>query len=248
MMRLEGRADKNNQLVGEALKSLESQKTVLEPLSALPTTFSISNVDVGFSTFVHYGNFWVPQAMPSGHTYQVVDFIVTPNNYQSSGVGSHFGVMTQVVSNSNFDTDFDAKGAAIFASANVFCSAGQVTVLQSWAIQNYVASSGNCGTYPGCSNPVFGLSPPSPSGYANTCGDWNAITPKRFLVGSNIWQQSRYIRCQPDGLCPEFTSADVDSTTPYFRLGGAGVAFVHVASAPVSWHLSFSNVSSYTAP
>lgn len=192
--------------------------------------------------------------MPAGHTFQVLDFTVTGDNYQNSGAGSHFGAMTQAFSNSNFDTDFDAKGAAIFAGSNGWCAAGANVMLQSWAIQNYNPTpppgTPPCGTYLGCSTPVYGNQSPSTPPYtANRCATWNPATPKRFKVGSNIWQQSVYWMCQAGGACPgEFTSDVADSSTPYFRLGGAGVAFVHVANDLSIWSLSFTSVSSFTSP
>ena len=50
-------------------------------------------------------------------------------------------------------------------------------------------------------------------------------------------------------MCPEFVSSTVDSSTPYFRSGGAGIVFVHTLRlVPIAWNLSFTNVTSYTAP
>lgn len=230
-------------------KSADRPKTVVEPVAALPPVFSIyrpipTNTLFPWKT---YGNFWVPAVMPSGHTFQVVDFTVTPSNYQSSGSFSHFGVGALVVSDSNFDHDFDGKGAAVFGGGPLggVCNSTDRTALQSWAIQNYNdGADPPCGAYPGCSNPVFDGVAAQPA----TCGEWDAIAPKRFLVGANIWQGSVYWRCQPGGSCPEFVSPSIDSTTPYFRTGGAGVFFVHVRSVDVEWNLSFTNVSSYTSP
>ena len=273
LMRFEGRADKDNRLVGvkrvavsdEEVKGLCEQgfpvaalnigsakaanrsKTIVEPLSALKTAFTIKSTNFyGYLPWKIYGNFWVPGSMPTGHTYQVVDFTVTPNNYENSGPYSHFAVGTLVVSDSNFDHDSDGKRAAIFGGSGN-CGSANKTALQSWAIQNHPHShppSSSCGSYLGCSNPVFDGVIASPS----TCRAWDAIVPKRFWVGANTWQGSVHWRCQPGGTCPEFTSPSIDSTTPYFRSGGAGVMFVHVLSADVEWALSFSNALSYSAP
>ena len=58
-----------------------------------------------------------------------------------------------------------------------------------------------------------------------------------------------YWRCQPGGTCPEFVSPSVDSSTAYFRSGGAGVVFLHaLGTENVAWSLSFTNVTSYTNP
>jgi hypothetical protein len=180
----------------------------------------------------------------------VVDFTVTPANYQNSGPNSHLAVSALTVSNSNLDHDFDGKGAIFYGGTEYVCGAGQKTMLQSWAIQNYNdGANPPRGAYPGCSNPVFNGSAPTPwSSQPATCGTWDAITPKRFLVGANIWQQSVYWRCQPGGTCPEFVSPSVDSASAYFRSGGAGVVFLHALTASVEWSLSFTGVSSYTAP
>ena len=273
LMRLEGRTDKNNRIigitrvvvsddevkqlcdlgfpisaldVGEAAKASttsERPKTVVPALTVLPTTFEIyrTNLNNTYIPWATYGNFWVPQDMPSGHTYQVVDFTVTPSNYENSGPHSHLAVSTQTLSNSNLDHDFDGKGAAFFAGSGL-CGSANKTVLQSWAIQNSVDGV-SCG--PPCENPVFDGITAQPA----SCGEWDAVTPKRFLVGSNTSQRSVYWRCQPGGTCPEFVSTDVNSSTPSFRSGGAGVAFLHaLGTENVTWYLSFTNVVSYTAP
>ena len=273
LMRLEGRTDKHNRIIGmkrvavsddevrqlcdvgfpvavldvgevaKAGKTASRPKTVVTPLTTLPTEFSIFNTNYGgYLPWKTYGNFWVPAMLSGGHTFQVVDFTVTPTNYQYSGPNSHFGVSTLTLSDSNLDHDFDGKGAALFGGSGQ-CGSANKTALQSWAIQNF--SDGPplvCG--PPCLNPVFDGYSAQPA----SCGEWDAVAPKRFLVGANIWQQSVYWRCQPGGTCPEFVSTAVDSTTPYFRSGGAGIAFVHVLSENVVWYLSFTNVSSYTSP
>ncbi len=163
LMRLEGRVDRQNQLIGakrvvvsddEVMRLFESgfpvavldvedtpkaanrPKTVVTPLAELPTEFSIINTNYGgYIPWTTYGYFWVPKAMPSGHTFQVVDFTVTPSNFENSGSNSHFAVSALTVSNSNLDSDFDGKGAAIFDGAGA-CGSANKTSLQSWAIQN----------------------------------------------------------------------------------------------------------------
>ena len=242
-------------------KSAATQKAAVDPLSSLPPNFLIGKgriceeVEPGpviVCEWKTYGSFWVPNAMPSGHTFQVLDFTVTPTNYENSGPDTHFAAMTQVVSDTNFGQDFDAKGAIFFSGGSKFCGLSQTTttsMLQSWDIRptNPVCAS----TDGNCRNPVFGQFFQT-AAYVNqpsTCSVWNTYTAKRFLVGSNIWQQSRYLRCAIGGACPEFTSPDVDSTTPYFRTGQAGVAFVLAGATPnVQWHLEFTNVSSFTSP
>lgn len=280
IMRLESRTDKDNRVIsvrrvevsdGEARAlcekgfpvdvlgvsavqiasdAAERPKTILPTRPNLPTQFVIYNAYVGYGIYATYGSFWVPANMPSGHTYQVVDFTVTPSNYQNSGLNSHLAVSTLTVSDSNLDHDFDGKGAIFYGGTEAVCGAAQKTVLQSWAIQNYNdGANPPCGTYPGCSNPVFnGAAPPPWSSQPATCGAWDAATPNRFLVGSNISQESVYWRCQPGGACPEFVSPTVNSTSAYFRSGGAGVVFLHVLSAPVERSLTFTEVSSYTGP
>ena len=277
LMRLEGRADKDNRISGikriavsddevkhlcdsgfpvavldvseapKASKSGNRPKTFVPPLTVLPTEFSIYRSGYGFYLpWTTYGSFWVPNTMPPGHTYQVVDFTVTPTNYENSGPNSHLAVSTQTVSNSNLDHDFDGKGAAFYGGTGE-CGAANKTVLQSWAIQNYIDDV-SCG--PPCLNPVFAGNAIAPwTNQPSSCGAWDAVTPKRFLVGSNIWQNSVYWRCQPGGACPEFVSNSVDSSTPYFRSGGAGIAFLHAGSVgAVEWTLSFTNVTAYTGP
>ena len=224
---------------GVARKSGDSQKTYVQPMVSLPSSFSI----VGLWG-ITWGNFWVPNAMPNGHTYQVVDFTVEPYNYPNSGQFSHLAVSTLTVSNSDLDHDFDGKGAIFYAALP-----GCGSVLQSWAITGY--SDGppqGCSNPAVCSNPVFNGAAPSPwAGQPNTCDFWDASTPRRFLVGANIWQQSVYWTCTPSGGCPGIASPTVDSTTSYFRSGGAGVAFINALSYSSSvWSLTFSNVNSYT--
>ncbi len=222
-------------------RAVSGQKTAVEPLSSLQSSFSI----VGLYD-VTWGNFWVPGAMPSGHTYQVVDFTVDPYNYSTTGASSHFGVSTLTVSNSNLDQDFDGKGA-YFAASDPFCG----TVLESWAIQGYSDATGTCSNPANCLAVVFRGSAPAPWNLEpNSCNYWSATAKKRFLVGANTSQLSRYWHCVPGGACPVVVSPDVNSTTPYFRAGGAGVAFLQVGASYSSsvWYLTFSNVISYTGP
>ena len=96
----------------------------------------------------------VPAALPSGHTYQVVDFTVTPSNYQNSGPDSHLAVSVLTLSDSNLNNDFDGKGMTLWATTDMCLGGGKRAILQSWAIQNYINDNEGCGTYPGCSNPV----------------------------------------------------------------------------------------------
>ncbi len=78
--------------ITERAKGGEIQKAAVEPLSSLPPNFSVgkgrvcdTTVDPMVCVWKTYGSFWVPKAMPSGHTYQVLDFTVTPSNYENSG-------------------------------------------------------------------------------------------------------------------------------------------------------------------
>lgn len=215
------------------------QKTVVQPVASLPSGFTIARTWNLWQGWATYGSFWVPAALPSGHTYQVVDFTVTPSaNYENSGPYSHLAVSVLTVSDSNLNNDFDGKGLALFATGR--CAlAWQRAVLQSWAIQGYPACAGPAA----CSNPLYDGITNNP----NTCGPWDAVSTQRFLVGANIWQDSVYWLCDAWG-CPAWASPAINSFTPNFRTGGAGVAFLHVLSENVAWTLSFQNVISYTNP
>ena len=222
----------------------ERQKTIVEPRPELPSGFTITRFWNLWRSWETYGNFWVPAALPYGHTYQVVDFTVTPSsNYQNSGDYSHLAVSALTVSNSNLNNDFDGKGMTLWATSSRCNSSWQRAALQSWAIQGYSEPPNACANPAICSNPVYDGITNSP----NTCGPWDATSTQRFLLGANIWQNSVYWLCDV-GLCPAWTSPTVDSSTPYFRSGGAGVAFLHTRSQDVSWTLSFQNVTSYTNP
>lgn len=162
------------------------QKTVVQPVANLPSDFTITRIWNLWQGWATYGNFWVPAALPSGHTYQVVDFTVTPStNYQNSGSKSHLAVSVLTVSDSNLNSDFDGKGLTLFATAR--CAlAWQRAALQSWAIQGFSEPPGACSNPAVCSNPVFDGSNGNPS----SCGPWDAASTQRFLVGANIWQDS----------------------------------------------------------
>lgn len=221
----------------------ERRKTVVQPVSYLPGAFSIMrtwNLWLGWAT---YGTFWVPASMPYGHTYQVVDFTVTPSNYQNSGALSHLAVSALTVSDTNLNNDFDGKGMTLWAQPNSCAAVGGRAALQSWAIQGFSDPPGSCANPTVCSNPVFDGVNNNP----NTCGPWDAASTQRFLVGANIWQDSVYWLCDAWG-CPAWASPAINSFTPYFRSGGAGVAFLHVFSDDVYWSLSFQGVTSYTNP
>jgi hypothetical protein len=223
-------------------KQIPTRKS-LPPLQVLPSSFTIYRPSRFGIPGPQYGDFWVPANMPSGHTYQITQFMVTPSNFAASGTDSHLVVSTLTVSNSNFSDDFDGKGAIFYPNQNVYCGSNR-TMLQSWAMQGY--SGGQC---PGCVSVVFNGNAPSPwNTQPNSCGSWNAVTPKRFLVGANIWQDSVYWRCVPNGTCPEFASPTVNSYTPQFRSGGAGIAFFVAATSNAGWSLAFDSVISYTGP
>ena len=170
---------------------------------------------------------------------------MTPNNYQNSGPDSHLAVSVLTYSDSNLNSDFDGKGLTLWATTDMCNGGGKRAILQSWALQNYSDSNPPltpCGTYLGCSNPVYNyLREP------NTCGPWDGIESQRFLLGANIWQNSIYWLCDVWG-CPAWASPSVDSTTPYFRAGRAGVVFVHAGINNTSWTLTFAGVNSYTNP
>lgn len=219
------------------------RKTVVSPVSSLPSTFSIVH---WYGTT--YGNFWVPASLPSGHSYQVADFTVAPYNFTSAGYGAHLVVPVLTVSNSNFDHDFDGKGA-IFGESSLGCGSPWVSVLESWAIQGYSDVSG-CANPALCQAVVFNGSAPAPwNTQPNSCSAWPVTQSYRYLVGANIAQQSVYQRFAPSASSPEYISPVVDSTTPLFRSGGAGVGFLAVAPAYSGyWSLNFSGVNSYTGP
>ena len=69
--------------------------------------------DMANRGFINNGTTWTDR------TFQVLDFTVSPTNYENSGPDTHFAAMTQVVSDTNFGQDFDAKGV-IFYSAGQF--------------------------------------------------------------------------------------------------------------------------------
>ena len=206
-----------------------AQKGYVPPVSSMPSAFTIAGL-----WSQTWGSFWVPQSLPSGHTYQVVDFQVTPYNYASSGAFSHLAVPVLTLSNSNFQSDFDGKGAAI-GGGWTGCPAQSIGV-EAWAIQNW-SEGGGCGSGPTCQAVVY-----SP----DSCSSWDNSQPRRFLVGANIWQQVRYWSCPVGGACPSIEKT-VDAAMPGYRTGGAGVAFLHALGDSGSvWSLSFNAVTSYT--
>ena len=215
----------------QVVKLGNGQKTTISPVSSLPSTFSIVYV-----AGTIYGNFWVPANLPSGDTYQVADFTVAQYNFAASGANTHFVNSVLTLSNTNFDADFDGKGMILGAYDD--CGPTYSSIVETWAIQN----SPGCG-FPGASTCNAIVWAPE------SCSEWSQAEPKRYLVGANIWQQSVYWRYTPGDSSPEFVSPGIDSYTPAFRGGGAGVAFL-VAAAPTSayWYLDFSDVTSYSGP
>lgn len=210
----------------------ELQKGYVEPVTSLPSSFTI----VGLWNQV-WGNFWVPQTLPAGHTYQVVDFQVTPYQYANSGPFSHLTVSVLTTSNSNFQSDFDGKGVAI-GGGWTGCSEQSVGI-EAWAIQNWSESNG-CVPGPTCQAIVYA---------PDSCLSWDNAQPRRFLVGANIWQSTVYWSCPATGPCPGIVSPAVDTYMSGFRSGGAGVAFVHVlGNTGTLWSLSFNGVQAYTGP
>jgi|GEM_PF-4504970 len=207
----------------------DAQKGYVQPITSLPSSFTITGLwgEV-------WGNFWVPQALPSGHTYQVADFKVTPYNFASSGTFAHLVVPVLTTSNSNFQSDFDGKGAIFYGNSGA-CSA----VVEAWAIQNWSETTG-CGTGPTCQAVVY-----SP----DSCSSWDSSQPRRFLVGANVWQSVTYWSCPASGACPGFVSPAMNTWMSGYRAGGAGVGFlVAMAYSSSVWSLTFSDVVAYTGP
>lgn len=208
------------------------QKGYLPPMTSVPSAFTI----VGLWSQT-WGNFWVPQTLPSGHTYQVVDFQVTPYNYATSGSFSHIGVSVLTRSDSNFQADFDGKGVSI-GGGFTGCDAHSIGV-EAWAIQNWSEANG-CMPGPTCQAVVY-----APS----SCATWEDTQPRRFVVGANVNQQVQYWSCAIGGACPPPNPVIVNTTMSGYRSGGAGVAFIHVLGDTGSvWSLSFNAVNSYTSP
>lgn len=206
------------------------QKGYVPPASSTPSSFTI----VGLWNQT-WGNFWVPQSLPAGHTYQVVDFQVTPYNYASSGPYSHVAISVLTTSNSNFQSDFDGKGVAI-GGGWTGCPSQSVGI-EAWAIQNW-SEGGGCAPGPTCQAVVYA---------PNSCSSWDNSQPRRFLVGANIGQQAVYWSCPVGGACPGIQSPDVDTWMSGYRSGGAGVAFIHVLGDSGSvWSLSFNAVTAYS--
>lgn len=205
----------------------DEQKGYVQPATLLPSSFTI----VGLWGEV-WGNLWAPQSLPLGHTYQVADFKVTPYNYAASGAFAHLVVPVLTTSNSDFQSDFDGKGAIFFGNSGA-CSA----VIEAWAIQNWSEATG-CGTGPTCQAVVY-----SP----DSCSSWDSSQPRRFLVGANVWQSVTYWSCPTTGACPAFASPTIDTWMSGYRIGGAGVGFfVAMASSSTVWSLSPSDVVAYT--
>jgi hypothetical protein len=211
-------------------KSARGRKAAIYSNSQLPTSFSIA-IYYGLV----FGNFWVPGYMPWYYEAHLVDFTVQPVNFHNATLGTHFVSTQMTTSNSNFASDFDAKGF-IFGRDTTFCGSYYYPIFGSVA-ETWVNLPN------GYSNVVVWDGTPAP----DTCAGMSANTSYRFFAGANRQQQSVYWRYTPGASTPHYQSPVVSSYDPNFRLGGSGVGFLVVAPEGTQdyWALYFSNVSSW---
>lgn len=234
-------------------------KAGVDPAATVPPSFTIQTVaackqGLGCTTTV-WGNFWVPGVMPGYHNAHLSQFTVTASNFHNAPNNGHFVHSLLTVSDTNLVADFDGKGM-IFGYDTTYCGNGSPTygsVAETWVIQNPPPP------YPGNKVRVFngiGLEIP------NTCSPMTPNDTYRFLVGANRQQQSQFYRYHGASMTPDypppgsnFDAYVVNSLHPYFRGGGAGVAFFVAGgnqATPVypliQWSLTFTGVSTWTQP
>jgi len=211
-------------------------------LKAIPASTSVPS---SFSIAIYYGivlgNFWVPATMPESHNAHLVDFTVNTNNFQYASSGTHFVNTQMTVSDSNFASDFDAKGL-YFGLDGTFCGSSTspvfTSVAETWTIQTTPQTYTNVQVWDGT---------PSP----DTCAAMSYGQSYRFFAGANRSQKSVYWRYFAGAATPHYVSPEVNSYDPKFRNGGAGVGFLVAAPSTYPgeyWYLSFTNVASWTQP
>lgn len=227
--------------------------------SCVPSSFSI----VGY-TFIGYsavfGNFWVPGVMPSSDNAHLTSFDLDASGFSNATNGAHFVHMLTASSNSDIDSDYNGKGM-ILGPYGYWCggspaySGAYGSVSETFFYPVIGAGPGTSGWYgnPNRSRVWAGYNPSIDSfgttdAPHHTCVQQPTSGPVSFLVGANRWQQSvYYTRISP--YLPWTQTPVVDSYTPYYAMGYAGVTFfVAAGGAPGNWTLSFTNVSSWTQP
>lgn len=215
---------------------------------SLPSEFAIYRPwwwHAGFAGPV-YGNFWVPNVRPANHQWHVVDFTISPWNFQNAGPNAHMVTGVYFNTFSNMTQDFHAKGMFLSARDMVtnFCPANKRAVIETWGIDAPLGSNGQ----PDCNAPgaycdvvVHG----SQFGNSSTCGSWDSVSPQRVLVGANSAQDTAYILCTPGGACPT-SFAKPTSTMGFNPSLQRGVMFLVAGDDGVApWTPQFSNVISY---
>ncbi len=166
--------------------------------------------------------------------------------------------MLLTVSNSNFASNFDAKGV-VFGPDGTYCGSASNpaygSLVETWLI--------------GLARPLdevarkFNGVAGNDTGAPNTCSGMAANGTYRFLAGANRQQQFTYYRYPGSSTTPDypppgsnFAAFSVNDFISSFRVGGSGVAFFVAGGGQTSvpqtqlqqFSLTFSNVSAWTQP
>ncbi len=200
--------------------------------------------------------------MPANHNAQITQFDVAENGFYNAMNGSHLVHMVTASSAATIETEYHGKGM-IFGPYGYFCGSGSAG--------NGSPSGGSYGAisetfmYPTPTPPANSYSNPNRSkiwaGYDpardsfaastapyHTCFQQQQGVSVSYLVGANRSQGSVYYT-KPSSSGSWSVTPAIDSSSPYYRTGGAGVVFFVAASGPTGvWSLQFTNVSSVTQP
>lgn len=233
----------------------------VDQLSVVPDHFSIVGYNYG-GAYGTYGNFWVPGTMPSNHNAHITQFDVAENGFYNATNGAHLVHMLTASSSATIDTEYQGKGM-IFGPYGYFCGPGSAG-----------ASSPGGGSYGSISETyMFPTPTPPASDYTNlnrtkvwggydvsrdsfaavaapyhTCFQQQAGVSVTYLAGANRAQGSVYYT-KASSSSTWITTPAIDSSSPYFRTGNAGVVFFVASGGPPGvWTLQFTNVSSVTQP
>ena len=209
-------------------------KGYVEPQSSVPSYFTIATY---YS--VIFGNFWVPNALPSGHHAHLGSYNLTANNFVNATTLTHF-VNSYLTASDNFVSYHHGKGHIFGPNIAGSGSAGGLTcyptsvVSETWltptnAVWNAASATNTC----------------SPAFFAHA-------TPYKIFAGANDSQENTFWLYNNGETEPFFKAPTVNSYEPAYIAGQAGVAFlvVNIYPLPVSeyWSINFTNVNVWTQP
>lgn len=248
-----------NEGVKSAFGLVDIRKYV-PPTWSLQPTFSIYKAYIPGYGYRIYGNFWIPQTMPEGHSAQWSAMNVTTADFAAATDSSHFvhSLLTYSDPGDNLDTSRSGQGFILgrfgvgavptgFACGNWGLS--YASAIETWG--NYQEGKVHWMTSEGNPSGV----PSSQLAWPNTCSpQLQDGVAYGFLTNT---AQTRWINYQlyyanqpyPFYSSPAFYAGASNGASPNFVYGYAGAAY-WVATGPVldtnTWALNFSGAGGGT--